>query len=211
MTRFIIIRHGLSQYNHQRRFQGQLDIPLHEIGLEQAAASAKYVLENYKIDRIYSSDLCRASVTAQPIGEALGMTIETDERLREINMGLWQGMGFDEAIERFPDTERQRIACIGKMRYDDGESYGDVMERVRAFADEVEAENEDKTVVVVSHGGAIRALLSSWLGYPPEDFGRVPIVPNASVTVACVEKGKPEFELMYYTDHLEHVTVTNIE
>ena len=139
------------------------------------------------------------------------MTIETDERLREINMGLWQGMGFDEAIERFPDTERQRIACIGKMRYDGGESYGDVMERVRAFADEVEAENEDKTVVVVSHGGAIRALLSSWLGYPPEDFGRVPIVPNASVTVACVEKGKPEFELMYYTDHLEHVTVTIIE
>ena len=83
MTRFIIIRHGLSVYNEARRFQGHLDIPLHAIGLEQADASAKYVLENYKIDRVYSSDLCRASRTAQPIADGLGLPLELDKRLRE--------------------------------------------------------------------------------------------------------------------------------
>lgn len=211
MTRFIILRHGLSEYNQARRFQGHLDIPLHAIGLEQADASAKYVLENYKIDRIYSSDLCRASRTAQPIAGALGLPLELDARLREIDMGLWSGLGFEEAIERFPETERIRKECLGRLRYDGGESYGDVMERVRAFADEVEKENDGKTVVIASHGGTIRALFSSWLGYGPMEMNRVPIVPNASVSVACVDRGKVTFELLHYTDHLAHVTTTDIE
>lgn len=211
MTRFIIIRHGLSVYNEARRFQGHLDIPLHAIGLEQADASAKYVLENYKIDRVYSSDLCRASRTAQPIADGLGLPLELDKRLREIDMGLWQGLGYDEAIARFPETERIRKACLGKLRYDGGESYGDVMERVRAFADEVLAENEGKTVVLASHGGTIRALFSSWLGYGPMEMAQVPIVPNASVSVVCIDGDRVTFELRDYTDHLAHVTVTDIE
>ncbi len=211
MTRFIILRHGLSEYNALRRFQGHLDIPLHAIGLEQAAASARYVLDNYKIDRVYSSDLCRASETARPIAEALGLPLEKDARLREIDMGLWQGLDYDEAIARFPETERIRKECLGKLRYDGGESYGDVMSRVRACADQIERENDGKTVVLASHGGTIRALFSSWLGYGPMEMIRVPIVPNASVSVVCVEDGKATFELRDYVDHLEHVTTTDIE
>ncbi|MBQ2651377.1 MAG: histidine phosphatase family protein, partial [Clostridia bacterium] len=163
MTRFIILRHGLSEYNKARRFQGHLDIPLHAIGLEQAEASAKYVLEHYKVDRVYSSDLSRAAQTARPIADALGLPLELDARLREIDMGLWQGLGFEEAIARFPETERIRKECLGKLRYDGGESYGDVMARARACADEIAAQNEGKTVVLASHGGTIRALFSSWL------------------------------------------------
>lgn len=211
MTRFIIIRHGLSEYNQARRFQGHLDIPLHAIGLEQADATAKYVLDNFKIDRVYSSDLRRASRTAQPIAEALGLPLETDARLREIDMGLWQGLGFEEAIARFPETERIRKECMGKLRYDGGESYGDVMVRARACADEIAVQNEGKTVVLASHGGTIRALLSSWMGYGPMEMSRVPIVPNASVTVVCVDGDRITFELEPYTDHLVHVTTTDIE
>ena len=126
-------------------------------------------------------------------------------------MKLWQGLGYDEAIARFPETERIRKACLGKLRYDGGESYGDVMERVRAFADEVLAENEGKTVVLASHGGTIRALFSSWLGYGPMEMAQVPIVPNASVSVVCIDGDRVTFELRDYTDHLAHVTVTDIE
>ena len=211
MTRFIILRHGLSEYNQARRFQGHLDIPLHAIGLEQADATAKYVLAHYKVDRVYSSDLCRAARTAQPIADALGLPLELDARLREIDMGLWQGLGFEEAIARFPETERIRKECLGKLRYDGGESYGDVMARARACADEIAAQNDGKTVVLASHGGTIRALFSSWLGYGPMEMNRVPIVPNASVSVACVDGGRVTFELRDYVDHLAHVTTTDIE
>ncbi len=211
MTRFIILRHGLSEYNKARRFQGHLDIPLHDIGLEQAEASAKYVLEHYKVDRVYSSDLSRAAQTARPIADALGLPLELDARLREIDMGLWQGLGFEEAIARFPETERIRKECLGKLRYDGGESYGDVMARARACADEIAAQNEGKTVVLASHGGTIRALFSSWLGYGPMEMTRVPIVPNASVSVVCVDSDRITFELRDYVDHLEQVTTTDIE
>lgn len=211
MTRFIILRHGLSEYNKARRFQGHLDIPLHAIGLEQAEASAKYVLEHYKVDRVYSSDLSRAAQTARPIADALGLPLELDARLREIDMGLWQGLGFEEAIARFPETERIRKECLGKLRYDGGESYGDVMARARACADEIAAQNEGKTVVLASHGGTIRALFSSWLGYGPMEMIRVPIVPNASVSVVCVDSDRITFELRDYVDHLEQVTTTDIE
>lgn len=211
MTRFIILRHGLSEYNKARRFQGHLDIPLHAIGLEQAEASAKYVLEHYKVDRVYSSDLSRAAQTARPIADALGLPLELDARLREIDMGLWQGLGFEEAIARFPETERIRKECLGMLRYDGGESYGDVMARARACADEIAARNEGKTVVLASHGGTIRALFSSWLGYGPMEMVRVPIVPNASVSVVCVDGDRITFELRDHVDHLEQVTTTDIE
>ena len=210
MTKIYIIRHAEAEGNLYRRIHGQYDSLVTPRGMEQIKALAKR-FESVHIDAVYSSDLCRASRTAQPIADGLGLPLELDKRLREIDMGLWQGLGYDEAIARFPETERIRKECLGKLRYDGGESYGDVMERVRAFADEVLAENEGKTVVLASHGGTIRALFSSWLGYGPMEMAQVPIVPNASVSVVCIDGDRVTFELRDYTDHLAHVTVTDIE
>jgi probable phosphoglycerate mutase len=141
MTKIIIVRHGESKTNELGLLVGQGDFPLTDLGLAQAEQTAE-ALAGEQIDAVYSSDLCRASRTAQPIAEALGLPLELDARLREIDMGLWQGLGFEEAIARFPETERIRKECLGNLRYDGGKAFLDVYARSGAV---VKAGSETKT------------------------------------------------------------------
>ena len=114
MVTFVIIRHGFSEFNKARKFTGQMDIPLDEAGFEQARETAAYVLKNYKIDAVYSSDLCRAVDTAKPIAKALSLPIKTSEKLREMNLGEWQGMGFDEVKEKYPEKFQSFLQSVKK-------------------------------------------------------------------------------------------------
>ena len=90
MVKIIFVRHGYSQYNKTKQYTGQLDVPLEPEGYEQARDSSRFILENYDVDAIYSSDLSRAVETVKPIAEAIGLEITTTRDLREINLGKWQ-------------------------------------------------------------------------------------------------------------------------
>ena len=96
MVTLLLLRHGYSVYNKAKRFTGQQDIPLDTVGVLQAQSAAKYLTENYAINAVYSSDLCRAVDTARPTAERLGLPIHTDAALRELAMGVWEGMLFDD-------------------------------------------------------------------------------------------------------------------
>jgi len=102
MVRIVLIRHGYSTYNEKRLFSGQLDVPLNEIGERQADMTAAFVLENYPPSAIYSSDLSRAVRTVQPIADKLSLEIIKRRELREIDVGLWHNMSYEEVEERFP-------------------------------------------------------------------------------------------------------------
>ena len=203
MTKFVILRHGYSVGNKERRFTGQMDVALDEIGVSQAKSAGKYISENFKIDSIYSSNLSRAYNTAKPVADALGLPINVKENLKEINVGKWEGMHVDDIAREYPEEFELYTTNVGLARPVGGESYLELAERVaQAFA-EIAEENPGKTVLVATHGGVIRALRYAWLGYAPEQLQSIPHVTNASITLAEYENGKGVFTLIDFNDYLD--------
>jgi len=203
MVKFIIVRHGYSESNKENRFSGQADVALDEIGCSQARSVAKYVLENFHIDSIYSSDLSRAYDTAKPVSEELGLPIIVDKGLRELDVGEWEGMLITEVAEKYPDSFKAYKTNIGLARPDGGESYPELAKRASETLAKIANENEGKTVLIATHGGVIRTLRCVWLGIPKEEYQNVPHVPNASITVAEFSNGKGVFREIGLDDYLE--------
>jgi broad specificity phosphatase PhoE len=187
MTRFIIIRHGFSQGNKEKRFSGQMDVPLDAVGVAQARSIERYILENYKVDCVYASDLCRAVDTVKPLANALSLPIKTMKALREIDVGLWEGMLRSDAARCFPEGHAIYLSTPGLTRFDGGESFAEMRDRALAAVREIVARHEGETVVVATHGGVIRALRTIWENIPLAQMQRIPHVPNASVTVVRYE------------------------
>ena len=169
--RIILLRHGQTHYNATMRMQGQLDTELSELGENQARAVAEALLRR-RPHRIISSDLQRAQRTAEIIGGRTGVEVTLDERLRETNLGEWQGMSHQEVDKRWPDA---RINWRAKPRWapPGGETRLDVAERTREVVDEL-VERDDEwsmhPVVLVAHGGAIAALTAALLEVPVTNF-----------------------------------------
>ena len=153
-TRILLARHGETDWNRLGRWQGQADPPLNDDGRRQAAALAEK-LAGDGIAAIYSSDLRRASETAEAIGARLGLEVVLDRGLREIDVGSWSGLTRDEVEAQFPEGfARWRGGEIGH----DGETSEELTERVVETVERIAAAHEGQTVVVVTHGGSIRAL-----------------------------------------------------
>ncbi len=205
MVKFIIVRHGYSVTNKLRKFAGQSDVPLDDMGFEQAKNTAEYVLENYDIDSIYSSDLCRAIDTAKPVSEALGLPINIEKGLREISAGCWEGKFIDDIKAEYPEEFRQWATDVGNARCGDGESSAELNERCKKVFKKIARENEGKTVLIATHGGVIRAIRCMWLGISLDGMKDVPHVANASVTVALYDNktDSAELTLIGYNNHLK--------
>ena len=203
MVKFIIVRHGFSLGNKEKRFTGQLDLPLDEIGYSQAESVAKYILDNFKIDVIYSSELCRAYDTALPLAKALGKEVKKINALNETDVGFWQGKTFEEIKKEYPEGYALYVASPGLCHFDGGECYADVRARVVRGFHHIAEENEGKTVFVATHGGVIRNLLAAWLDISLERITDVPRISNASITVAEYENGKATLLGINCTKHLE--------
>ena len=199
MTRLIIVRHGESLYNLERRYTGQTDVPLTEKGITQAKITAEYVLKNYKIDTVYSSDLSRAVDTTRPVAEPLGHTIKTDPRLREIFAGRWQGLLFSEVKEVYKEEYElyQRDKNVGRTL--DGESMIDVRDRAYAAIKDIAEKNDGKTVFIATHNGPLMAIQSPIYNI---DINDVKDTSNNSVTELVYKDGSFEVIKFNYTEHL---------
>lgn len=202
MVKFIFVRHGLSTTNNTGRFTGHLDAPLHERGLKQAEQVASYVAANFAVDTIYSSTSSRAYHTALPTAKALGLPIIKSERLCEVSVGCWGGRTFEEIKREYPTQYALWKENIGLARYGDGETTAEAQARMISEVNRIAAENDNKTVFIATHGAVLRALYCSWHGIPLEQLKDVPIVSNASISIATYEKGKGTFSLVGYDEHL---------
>jgi probable phosphoglycerate mutase len=148
MARILLVRHGQSVWNADGRWQGQEDPPLSELGEEQAVAAARAV---GVVDAIYASDLARARHTAELIAQHLGEDVVVDPRLRERHAGDWQGRTHAEIEERWPGYLTSGRRPEG---YEPDES---VLDRVLGALDDM-ATAHDGDVLVVTHGGVVRAV-----------------------------------------------------
>ena len=188
MTTILIARHGQSDWNHEKRWQGHADRPLTERGREQAQALADR-LAHIELDAVYSSDLKRARDTAAAVAESQGLELQQLPDLREVDVGSWSGLTRAEAEERFPEGfARWRDGYPG---WKDGETYEAMTDRVLRAVDEIAAEHEGGRVLVVSHGGPIRAMHAAALGLDVHAYRRLrPVEPNARLSAVCFVDGK---------------------
>jgi broad specificity phosphatase PhoE len=174
--RVVLWRHGQTLWNLENRFQGSTDVALDEVGIEQAARGAS-LLAALRPAKIVSSPLQRASATAAALARLTGLEVTYDERLRERFGGSWEGLTGHEIWERFPDQ-------AGQWQPEDGEHESEVGERVAAaFTDAVAATAPGQTLVIVSHGGAVRCGIGRVLDLPKEVWWRLGPLGNSSWSV----------------------------
>lgn len=158
--KLIVVRHGQSVYNAEKRKQGSLDVPLSKLGEQQADKLAEF-LKNEKIDEIFSSPMQRALITAEKINKYHNLKINVDKRLTNRIYGIFDGLTQDEIKQRYPDDYNEYIM----RKRDDifvvpgGESFVDVMKRINGFITDNLDPNSKKTCLIFSHSGEIRALV----------------------------------------------------
>ncbi|MEH0844384.1 histidine phosphatase family protein [Micromonospora sp. CPCC 205711] len=163
MTRLIVWRHGNTDWNAASRVQGQTDVPLNDLGREQARAAAP-LLAALRPDVIVASDLSRAAATADALAELTGLPVRTDPRLRERHFGLWQGLALTEAAARFPE-EYARWRAGDPDPGAEIENLDDLGKRLGTAFQEAADLADGGTVVVTTHGGGARQGVGHLLGW----------------------------------------------
>ena len=207
MTTILLARHGESDWNRAKRWQGHADRPLTERGREQAHALADRLAAT-ELDAVYSSDLERARETAEIVARSQGLDVHVLPELREVDVGSWSGLTRAEAERRFPDAFRRWAA--GGEGWDDGETYEQLSERVLRAIRTIAADHPGERVLVVAHGGTIRAVHAAALGVDVHTYRRIRRVePNATLSAVCVEGG--ELTELCRTEDLDEFLVEDQE
>lgn len=207
MTTIIVVRHGQSVSNLEKRFTGQFETPLTELGHAQAEATARY-LDSFRIDRIYASDLSRAMDTARHTAVRQGLDIIPTKEFREINAGLWEAKEYSFLRATYPESYERWLTDVGRAHPDGGESTAALAERVLTALDRIRMENRGKTVAIFTHATPVRMMGCRWLGIDPADAASVPFCTNASVSVVEYEDDGSFHLIKYgYDEHQgEHKT-----
>jgi broad specificity phosphatase PhoE len=167
VTTILLARHGETDWNRDLRFQGHADVPLNDTGRAQARELARSLAEE-PFDAVYSSDLLRARETAEIVASRLGLAVELDEGLREIDVGSWQGSTRSELDGREWD----------------GEAYDDHRRRTVASILRIAERHPDASVLVVAHGGTLRRIQEATAGEP------LALVENCGTWTVTAENGR---------------------
>ena len=176
----LLLRHGRTAYNASGRFQGQVDVPLDDVGVVQSARVAPLIAAHRPV-AIVSSDSSRAVETARPIAELLGLDVLLDDNLREIDIGGWSGLTLEEVKEAFPQEHADWInGSREQLRRGGGETYGEVGARAFVAVWPLLDGPSTEIVLAVTHGGTARSLIDLMLGIPVRARHVLGGLPNAA-------------------------------
>lgn len=174
-----LARHGETDLNVQMRYQGATDMPLNELGWTQAQTLAQRLPAD--ISRIVASPLLRAQQTASLVSQARGLPVLTMSEFRERNFGVFEGLTHEEAQARHPELYARKVAMLWDDAPPGGETIREVVARVQAGLQRLEAEHGGESVLLVAHGfiaRAVRYLVKRW---PEHDFYLEPMMGNAEI------------------------------
>jgi broad specificity phosphatase PhoE len=189
-TTIVLVRHGETDWNRERRFQGHADTPLNEVGRRQAETLAD-VLADESFAAAYSSPLRRALETAEIVSARQGLDVEASQGLMEVDVGSWSGLTTAEAERQFPaGFQRWRNHGAG---WTDGETYDELGRRVVSELLEIAARHPHDRVLAVTHGGPIRSALAAAAGLPFDTSrSQIAFVENCAIVRIGVRDGKLE-------------------
>ena len=202
-SRWILVRHGETDWNNEFRAQGHMDIPLNAKGLAQAALAGGR-LAPITFDAAYCSDLSRVVATAEQIMQGRDIPLNKLEGLREKSFGNLEGMTFEEIRRRDSAMYEKIFQENIHFAPDGGESDLEVHNRVKAVADELLARhaNSKGNILVVAHGGSLRALIVSLMRMQTEYMWRLRIANCGISVVSVMDGGSATLDLLNDTNHL---------
>ncbi len=212
MITLILVRHGFSDSNKSNRFAGRWNVPLTDIGIEQSKLVCDYIVNNFKVDAIYSSPLSRTIDTIKGVSEQLSIPLNLEKQLIEVDGGDWEGVSFEDIAKRDPEFFAEWWKNKGVVRCPNGESMGEAGLRAFEFIKKLcnDKENDGKTIVLASHGGVIRSLQCIFEGITMENFDQTPWAPNASISIIKYQDGKFNPVEFGIVEHLGDLS-TNLE
>ncbi|MFZ5908487.1 MAG: histidine phosphatase family protein [Chloroflexota bacterium] len=199
MLRLLLVRHGETEWNAQRRYQGQSDVPLSAIGRRQAERVAAR-LAGQKINAVYASDLSRAMQTAGIITGSLGLDVVPEPRLRELKFGALEGLTFDEAEAQFPGMIAAWLADFNQTPQG-AETIGQFKARVAALLDDLRQKHDEQVVLLVGHGGSLSELVRHVLELSPEKRWYIEME-NASLSEVLIADNFVSLKRLNDTCHL---------
>ncbi len=204
MLRIYFVRHGETIWNTLKIFQGRQDSPLTEVGINQAEKLSEYI-KDIHFDKIYSSPQSRAKKTAEILlGDRKLNIIEIPE-LQEINMGNVEGIPRENFEKNFPEEYHNfwnNAIAYNPIAFN-GESYQEVLDRVKVGLEKLIQENKNGTVLVVSHGVTLKAIFNIIKKHGIKEFSEQEVPQNTSTTI--VEYSDGEFKIVKFSDttHLD--------
>ena len=210
-TQFCLVRHGETDWNVERRLQGHTDIALNERGLKQATQMAKALQAiDLQFDVLYTSDLQRAAQTAQAIEKVFGVSAITHQALRERNLGALQGLTTKEAPELEPKLWGTHLSRSLHEELRGGESIFQFATRIRGVLEQIRDKHVGKTILLVSHGGALD-MMYRIASNQALDADKVVSVPNASLSWISHDGQSWKVNNWADTSHLEGLTLDNLD
>ena len=204
-TLFTVIRHGETVANRNCVIQGQCDVPLSPAGEEQAKLLARR-WKNRRFDAVYSSDLSRAVRTAEIVTGGVKPVLAPE--LREMDLGEWVGHTTAEVAERYPEEWRAFRSASVECRATGGESRRELLERVTRFFRAAAERHPDRNVLVVTHGGALRAFFLMLMGGSLNASALLPSTGNTGISTVRYDPETDRWRIISWNDtaHLEALT-----
>jgi len=210
-TRFCLVRHGETDWNAERRMQGHTDIGLNQRGEAQATQMAKAIKAiDLKFDALYTSDLQRAAKTAGAIEEQFNTKAIVNASLRERHLGVLQGLRTDEAPQREPELWKSHISRDIHQDLHGGESIAKFAQRIQTALEAIRQEHAGKTILLVSHGGALDMMYRLASNQPLEAEKAVS-VPNASLNWISHDGSAWKVDRWADTTHLDSLALDNLD
>ena len=187
MVKLILVRHALTVDNQKSRLSGHIDSSISEEGKEQIDKITNY-LKDFDIDKIYTTTSSRTKDTVKKLSELKSIEIIEKESLKEISFGDFEGLTFDEIKDKYPKEFQDMIEKGYEYKYPNGESLIDSYNRVCIELDKIISNNDDRTILICSHGGTIRNIITYLISNSYKYHWNFKI-DNGSVTILEVQDG----------------------
>ena len=187
MVKLILVRHALTVDNQKSRLSGHIDSSISEEGKEQIDKITNY-LKDFDIDKIYTTTSSRTKDTVKKLSELKFIEIIGKESLKEISFGDFEGLTFDEIKDKYPKEFQDMIEKGYEYKYPNGESLIDSYNRVCIELDNIISNNDDRTILICSHGGTIRNIITYLISNSYKYHWNFKI-DNGSVTILEVQDG----------------------
>lgn len=187
MVKLILVRHALTVDNQKSRLSGHIDSSISEEGKEQIDKITNY-LKDFDIDKIYTTTSSRTKSTVKKLSELKSIEIIEKESLKEISFGDFEGLTFDEIKDKYPKEFQDMIEKGYEYKYPNGESLIDSYNRVCIELDNIISNNDNRTILICSHGGTIRNIITYLISNSYKYHWNFKI-DNGSVTILEVQDG----------------------
>ena len=206
-TNVLLIRHGQSRGNAERRFGGHTATPLSARGRNQAQATAR-TLKSESVTAIYSSDLARAMETAQPLAKLTGLAVNGTSAFRERSVGVMEGLTFEDAAQQHPEQYAALLRRDFEYVLSGGESYRQLLDRARQKLDEIIEENRGGRIAIFSHTGTICILALHLMGALDSPELKPVWISSANCGIARFELRNDGFVRVLSINDTNHLSAT---